>query len=58
MNAARNGGFGPGKGKRSVEKAKEDVDAFSKLALSSFDKLSSKNDFLRELIVSLVLRDK
>ena len=23
MNAARNGGFGPGKGKRSVEKAKD-----------------------------------
>ncbi|MDY5215625.1 MAG: farnesyl diphosphate synthase [Lachnospiraceae bacterium] len=43
---------------KGLEKAKEDVDAFSKLALSSFDKLSSKNDFLRELIVSLVLRDK
>ena len=43
---------------KGLEKAKEDVDAFSKLALSSFDKLSSKKDYLRELIVSLVLRDK
>lgn len=41
-----------------LDKAKEDVDAFSRLALTSFDELSSKNEFLRELIVSLVSRDK
>lgn len=41
-----------------LDKAKEDVEMYSKLALDSFDMLSSKNDFLKQLIVSLVSRDK
>lgn len=41
-----------------LEQAEEDVEMYSKLAIDSFDMLSSKNEFLRELIFSLVSREK
>ena len=41
-----------------LKQAEEDVEMYSKLAIDSFDMLSSKNEFLRELIFSLVSREK
>ena len=41
-----------------LEKAAEDVRRMSEEALSLFDSLSAKNDFLRELIVSLITRTR
>lgn len=41
-----------------LKQAEEDVEMYSKLAIDSFDMLSSKNEFLREIIFSLVSREK
>lgn len=42
----------------SLEKAQEDVKVYSEKAISAYDKLSKENDFLRELILSLISRNK
>lgn len=39
-----------------LEQSEKDVEEYSKLAVDSFDNLESKNQFLRELILSLVSR--
>lgn len=41
-----------------LEQAEIDVEKYSELAISSFDRLSRKDDFMRELILSLVKRTK
>lgn len=41
-----------------IEQAEKDVEHYSKLALDSFDNLSVENAFLRELIISLITREK
>jgi len=41
-----------------LEQAEKDVEYYSKLAIDSFDMLSKKDDFMRELILSLVSRKK
>lgn len=41
-----------------LEQAEKDVEKYSELAISSFDKLSNNDDFMRELIMSLVSRKK
>ena len=41
-----------------LEQAEKDVEMYSKLAVDSFDMLSEKNEFLKELIISLVSREK
>lgn len=41
-----------------VEAAEKDVEEYSNLALNSFDMLSEKNEFLRELIIYLISRKK
>ncbi|MGN0355944.1 MAG: polyprenyl synthetase family protein [Muricoprocola sp.] len=41
-----------------LEKAKEDVAVISKRAISTLDELPQKNEFLRELILSLITREK
>ena len=41
-----------------LEQAMEDVSMYSKLALNSYEMLSNKNEFMKELIISLVSREK
>lgn len=41
-----------------LEQSEIDVKKYSDLAIDSFDMLSEKNEFLRELIISLVAREK
>jgi len=41
-----------------LEQAQKDVEKYSELAVSGFDSLSVENPFLRELILSLVSREK
>ena len=41
-----------------LEQAMEDVSMYSKLALDSYEMLSNKNEFMKELIISLVSREK
>lgn len=41
-----------------LEQAEKDVEVYSKLAIDSFNMLSEKNEFLRELIISLIYREK
>lgn len=41
-----------------LEQAEKDVEMYSKHALDSYAMLDSQNEFLRELIMSLVLREK
>lgn len=41
-----------------LEQAEKDVEKYSELAISSFDRLSKNDDFMRELILSLVNRRK
>ena len=41
-----------------LEQAEKDVESYSKLAIDSFDMLSEKNEFMRDLIISLVSREK
>ncbi|MDO4188935.1 MAG: polyprenyl synthetase family protein [Lachnospiraceae bacterium] len=41
-----------------LEQSEEDVKKYSEIAIDSYDLLSKKNEFLRELIISLVSREK
>ena len=41
-----------------LEQAEKDVEMYSKLAVDSFDMLSKENEFMRELIIKLVSREK
>jgi geranylgeranyl diphosphate synthase type II len=41
-----------------IEKAMQDVELFSKISLSGFDNLNRSNDFLQELIIKLISREK
>ena len=43
---------------RGIEQAEEDVEMYSAAALQSFDMLSRQDEFIRELIVSLVSRER
>ena len=45
-------------GIKGIEAAKEDVKSLTEDAIKEFDQLSQKNDFLRELLISLVGREK
>ena len=41
-----------------LEKAKEEVEKISKRAIDTLDEIPQKNEFLRELILSLITREK